>query len=303
VWRSNTLIQPADTELLPARSRFLRLMSAHLDERAAIQLFDLFNVIAVLRYEEIENSGTLALCAPDAPLPPMLVRFEAPFQLKQVRGVRKYLHITDEDLCLVSDCRSAWGLTTRNQLNGEMLTVEFRPDGVWELRRGGDPLLRVEAPPACMPDRAVDRDRLARELRRTLPPLSETQIGRLCDLAGAAARQAHGTNMLISADAAREARRLASQCTLVEPVPFMPMLMERCTSIDGTVIIDTDGVCYAIGAILDGDVSERGDRTRGGRYNSALMYLDTVAAPSVIVVVSRDGTVDIVSSSGKHGLG
>jgi len=278
-------------------------MSEHLDERAAIQLFDLFNVIAVLRYEEIENSGTLALCAPDAPLPPMVVRFEAPLQLQQVRGVRKYLHITDENLCLVSDCRSVWGFTSRNQLNGETPTVEFRPDGVWELRRGVDLLLRVEAPAACMPDLLVDRERLAHELQGVFPSLSGTQIGRLCDLAGAAALQAHGANVLISADAAAEARRLASQCTLVEPVPLMPMLMERCTSIDGTVIIDTDGVCYAIGAILDGDVSDRGDRTRGGRYNSALMYLDTVAVPSVIVVVSRDGTVDIVSSSGKHGLG
>jgi hypothetical protein len=80
------------------------------------------------------------------------------------------------------------------------------------------------------------------------------------------------------------------------------MLLERCTSIDGTVIIDTKGICYAIGAILDGDVSNHGDRTRGGRYNSALMYVDTVAVPSVIVVVSRDGTVDIVSSGGNRGL-
>jgi hypothetical protein len=296
------LTQPADAELSPARTRFLRLMSRHLDERAAIQLFDLFNVIAVLRYEEIENSGTLALCAADAPLPPLVVRFETPFQLRDVRGVRKYLHITDEKLCLVSDCSSASGLTTRNQLSEEMLTVEFRREGVWELRGGGELLLRAGAPSARTPNRTVDRDRLARELRSTFPRLSEERIERLCDLADAAARQQHGTNVLISAQADVEARRLASQCTRVDPVPFMPMLMERCTSIDGTVIIDTDGICYAIGAILDGDVSDRGDKTRGGRYNSALMYLDTVAVPSLIVVVSRDGTVDIVSSGGKHGL-
>ena len=296
------MIQPADTELSPARTRFLGLMSRQLDEREAIQLFDLFNVIAVLRYEEIENSGTLALCESDAPLPPMVVRFEAPFQLQHVRGVRKYLHITDENLCLVSDFRSAWGFTTRNQLNRDILTVEFRREGVWELRRGGDLLLRVDAPAAGMPKRSVDRSRLAHELRDTFPLLSEEQIDCLCDLADAAAGQAQGTNVLISAKAALEARRLASQCTLIEPMPFTPMLLERCTSIDGTVIIDTKGICHAIGAILDGDVSYRGDRTRGGRYNSALMYVDTVAVPSLIVVVSRDGTVDIVSSGGKHGL-
>ena len=280
----------------------MRLVSPHLDESAAIQLFHLFNVISVLRYEEIENSGTLALCAPKAPLPPMVVRFAAPFQLQHVRGVRKYLHITDENLCLVSDFRSAWGFTTRSQLNRDILTVEFRREGVWELRKGGDLLLRVDAPGEGMPKRVVDRGRLARELRDTFPLLPLEQIEFLCDLVDAAAGQAQGTNVLISAKAEQEARRVASQCTLVEPVPFTAMLMERCTSIDGTVIIDTEGICYAIGAILDGAVSDRGDRTRGGRYNSALMYVDTVAVPSLIVVVSRDGTVDIVSSGGKHGL-
>jgi len=274
---------------------FVRLVSTLLDEGAASQLFELFNIIAVLRYEEIENSGTLALCAPDALLPAMLVRFELPLSLRDVRGVRKFLHITDENLCLVSDGRSASGFVSREQLTGDMLTVEFRPAGVWEICRNGEPLLLVEAPPAPTPKRAIDRERLQHGLRATFPELSKGQMGRLCELAAAAARQRHGTNVLISAAAQSEARRLAPQCTLVEALPLTPLLMERCACIDGTVVMDTDGTCYAIGAILDGDVSGRGDRTRGGRYNSALMYVDTTPVPSLIVVVSRDGTVDIVS--------
>jgi DisA checkpoint controller-like protein len=81
----------------------------------------------------------------------------------------------------------------------------------------------------------------------------------------------------------------------VRPVELTPSLMERLTAIDGTVIIDTHGVCYAIGAILDGTVTVRGDRTRGGRYNSALMYVDSSPFPSLIVVISQDGMVDLVS--------
>lgn len=279
--------------------RFLHLLSRLLDEAAASHLFDLFNIVAVLPYEEVETSGTLALCPPDEPLPAMLVRFETPFHLRHVRGVRKCLHIAGENLCLVSDCRSACGFTARDQLNGELFFVEFRRAGIWELSRNGHIVLTVAAP-AHNSSRTVDRQKLERELCGTFPQLSGEQVTRLCDLAGAAARQTQGANVLISRDAALEARRLASQCTLIEPTPFTPMLMEQCTSIDGTVIIDTDGICYAIGAILDGGVSDRGDRTRGGRYNSALMYVDTVTVPSVILVVSRDGTVDIVSSSGKE---
>jgi hypothetical protein len=293
------LRQLSHTDLSPARASFLRLLSRLLDESAAAQIFDLFNIVAVLPYEEVENSGTLALCARDA-LPAMPVRFESPFQLHNVGGLRKCLHIAGEDVFLVSDCLSVLGFTVRSQLSSDSLTVEFRPAGLWEVSHNGEVVLTVAAPSAHMPNRRVDRAKLERELRATFPRISHEQAQRLCDLAGAAAGQMQGTNVLISADAAAEARRLASQCTLIQPVPFTPMLMERCTSIDGTVIIDTDGICYAIGAILDGDVSDRGDRTRGGRYNSALMYADTVPAPSLIVVVSRDGTVDIVSSRGKH---
>jgi DNA integrity scanning protein DisA with diadenylate cyclase activity len=124
----------------------------------------------------------------------------------------------------------------------------------------------------------------------------EERYHRLWGLISMAARQLRGTNVLISTQAAAEAERLGSQCTRIRPTLLTPMLMERVTSIDGTVIIDTDGVCHAIGAILDGPAARRGDRTRGGRYNSAVMYLDSTPFRSIIVVVSQNGMVDLVCS-------
>jgi hypothetical protein len=58
-------------------------------------------------------------------------------------------------------------------------------------------------------------------------------------------------------------------------------------------------VCHAIGTILDGPATDRGDRTRGGRFNSALMYVDSSPYPSLIVVISQNGTVDLVSAGRK----
>jgi len=71
--------------------------------------------------------------------------------------------------------------------------------------------------------------------------------------------------------------------------------MRQLTSIDGTVVLDTSGSCHAIGAILDGMASHCGDRARGGRYNSAVMYMGSAPAASLIVVISHEGTIDFVS--------
>jgi hypothetical protein len=126
-------------------------------------------------------------------------------------------------------------------------------------------------------------------------PIPLEQIRHLWDLIEAAKSQVRGTNVLITTEAAREADRLSSQCVTLKPVSVTPALMERLTSIDGTVIMDLSGVCYGIGAILDGSVSQRGDRSRGGRYNSALMYIDGSPYPCMIIVVSQNGGVDLVS--------
>lgn len=282
-----------------ARKSFIDALSKLVDVRAATALFDLFNQIAVLRYENMENTGSILLSRPGSPFPPLIVRLEAPVELYNVRGIRKYLQITDGQLCLVSDCNMIYGFTAVECPEPDTLTVRFRPAGVWELNRAGQVVLQVESPAHAAPARKLCQATLAARLRETFRDLTAVEIEHLCALMAAAERQLRGTNVLISADAVGEAMRLSTQCTRISPVLFTPTLMERFTSIDGTVIIDPQGVCHAIGAILDGDVAERGDRTRGGRYNSAVMYVQTTSIPSLIVVVSHDGTVDIVTSGAK----
>jgi DNA integrity scanning protein DisA with diadenylate cyclase activity len=62
------------------------------------------------------------------------------------------------------------------------------------------------------------------------------------------------------------------------------------------VLIDPHGTCYAIGAILDGLATEKGDSSRGSRYNSALRYVESSDYPCLAVVVSEDGLVDVITS-------
>jgi DisA bacterial checkpoint controller nucleotide-binding len=276
------------------RRRFLESVSRVVPKDTAAELFDLFSRIAVLRYEEAEPSGLLLLARLDAQRELPLLRIEKPFDVRDVRGVRKMLHISHRELCVVCDGRSVYGFAQVDFAAPEALLVEFGDQGFWELQERGVAIARIDSCAGQPPRLSLTEERFRRELRTVFDGLEHTSIDTLWRLIAAAQRQTRGTNVLISANAAEEAGRLESQCTGVRPIELTPFLMERLTSVDGTVIIDTRGVCHALGAILDGPVSARGDRTRGGRYNSALMYVDSCPFRCCIVVVSQDGMVDLV---------
>jgi DNA integrity scanning protein DisA with diadenylate cyclase activity len=75
-----------------------------------------------------------------------------------------------------------------------------------------------------------------------------------------------------------------------------PSVLRLVTNIDGAVLIEPSGMCHAIGAILDGLATEKGDSSRGSRYNSALRYVNSSKYPVLAVVVSEDGWIDLLPS-------
>jgi hypothetical protein len=60
------------------------------------------------------------------------------------------------------------------------------------------------------------------------------------------------------------------------------------------MLLTPKGVCHAISVILDGIATDAGDPSRGARYNSALRYLSSANSPTMCLVVSRDGNVDLL---------
>ena len=76
-------------------------------------------------------------------------------------------------------------------------------------------------------------------------------------------------------------------------------------SIDGAILADFEGRCYAFGVILDGEVITPGNPDRGSRLNSTKTYVESKvldktgnrvknASPFVGVVRSEDGMADIL---------
>ena len=74
--------------------------------------------------------------------------------------------------------------------------------------------------------------------------------------------------------------------------------MRTITAIDGAVLVDPSSTCHAIGVILDGSITKKGDPSRGARYNSAVRYVESQKEDHtytcLAIVVSEDGTVNLV---------
>ena len=87
---------------------------------------------------------------------------------------------------------------------------------------------------------------------------------------------------MVSSDWIREeeAYRLAkySRAIRIVPISFVDLsgkagVIKSLTAIDGALLVSLSGECYAIGAILDGEVCSEGSTARGARYNSLANYV------------------------------
>ena len=133
----------------------------------------------------------------------------------------------------------------------------------------------------------------------------ENVFGTNCDLIkltsiiSEAKKQPHGTTIIITDKAEDECDRLRSHNRAIQIYPVIAEreTMRSITAIDGAVIIDPYGKCYALGAILDGESGKHGDMARGARYNSAITYVDYWQKKRgdkiIAIIVSADESLDV----------
>lgn len=155
-------------------------------------------------------------------------------------------------------------------------------------------MMRVVYGQPELPKMGIDKHKFERDVKRIFPEIKAEEITRLWELVLEATRQKHGTMVVVSSGADEEAKRLGNQATVVEPVELTTQIMQVITAIDGAVLIDLSSTCYAIGVILDGLASKKGTPARGARYNSAIRYVETSQYPCMAIVVSEDGSIDLV---------
>ncbi len=99
---------------------------------------------------------------------------------------------------------------------------------------------------------------------------------------------------MIHPNAAQESERLENQSTVIEPFKLTVEDVGALTAVDGAVLVDPMGTCYAFGVILDGMATVNGDRSRGARFNSSVRYVESqlrIGTPCVSIIVSEDGDI------------
>ncbi|MGG0521822.1 diadenylate cyclase [Priestia aryabhattai] len=260
------------------------------------------HVISSIAYEGIECKGAMLLKRQKE-------NTQADIYLDKVvpigehKRIRKLLETTNENFVLLvdTDKLEAYGFksisSTLLPLNGDVL-ISFKGLFSWECKVNNELIFYFEKLQFKFP---ADNNNEANILKEKLLQefdLKEYHIRFLSSLIETAREQEKGTMLVLldNADAKDEASRLSSSSTLIKPIDLTPEIVMNFSKIDGASIIDTKGICYSFGVILDGDITE-GDPGRGARYNSALRYIKTQKKKDInclIVVVSEDGYVDVL---------
>lgn len=256
------------------------------------------NRLAALRYEGLESSGLMIVARQDHPNIRMKLEFSAPVPLDNHRAVRKLLQSTSDNLGLLTDSAMVYGLAEvwgeYESAGEDLFTIKFLGRYTWDLIHDGKILMRVTHGQPRLPRPPLNEEKLRRDLPRVFAGIDPEDVNQLSRLAHTASRVTKGAMLVVHAYAEAEAQRLASQCTRIHPLKLTPEVLRLVASIDGAILIDPQGICYAIGVILDGMATEKGDRSRGSRYNSAVRYIEFQIQPCLAIVVSEDGYVDFV---------
>lgn len=169
-------------------------------------------------------------------------------------------------------------------------------------------------------------EELENNLKEHKSMLSEDEFGYLARMVQTLTTCKKGAILILARkeDIEAEARRLAGKnrgVQLSSPISINGEngepdvdILSRLSSIDGAILADFTGQCYAFGVILDGVVIKDGNPDRGSRFNSTKTYIenrvcddtgniDTKRAPFFGIIRSDDGMINIRwgQADGRHG--
>ena len=253
-------------------------------------LFRAVNDFASLAYERDEASGHLSIAQGNSLEDRLRVRFHKSVPLHEPRSMRKLLQVSDASMPVLADSEYAYGFGYSEPAE-DVIDVLVSGHAKWELSVNGASLLQVSYGHATLANRPLDFGKFRDTARRTV---GDVDVDRIWEIVESAQSSGHGTTIVVSDDPEAEAARLSGEALQIVPDRLCLADIIRLGSVDGAIILGPDGRCHAFGVILDGMATGSGDRARGSRFNSAVRYQETVSAGSMLIVVSEDGSVDMI---------
>ena len=282
-------------ELLKQAAReFCSVITMAVEDFMLQGVFSALNKVSSIPYEGAAPKGTIVFAAVDAQGLDFQVRFPEPLSLYSSKLVRKLLEMTDDRIACVCDSEEGISGLAFVDENDSLFRVAFTGHYCWSLFYGQAVLMESSFGVPKVPKPRIKKSSFVSNIRRVLGNITEQQADKIWGIVTAVIEQKHGTMLVVSDDALKESQRLQSQSIVVDPVSLTSELMLNISSIDGAILLDSDCVCHAVGVILDGMVSEEGDASRGARFNSAIKYIGSINIPTLCLVVSEDGYVNMI---------
>ena len=278
-------------------SNFLRAVSAQIcDYHSGTDLFERLNDISALRYEGVGGVGRLVFLDPKVDKADFLFKLDEPVNLKEARWCRKILETASGDAAMITTVREVQGVgrISHGSPDNLALFVDFHGHYDWEIRSGEQLLLRTQFGRPQLPHEALAPESFFDNVRRLFKASDCVDVDRLWKLFVLQSRRTGGSQLIVAEDAETEAVRLRHQATPIEPTQLTPEALEHACRIDGGILVDPAGICFAIGVVLDGPARDECTPARGARYNSAVRYVLGGQAARMAIVVSDDRTVDVV---------
>lgn len=265
-------------------------------------LFSIIDAMSSLNYEKRESKGTLVSIPDEAsesfPLTIKLID-TIPIDEKLIKTYRKLLEMSSEEIALAFGVMQVLGLTEcfdfewKVVFHGNKKWKYYYKDQVIFTVDNGDVIIGKEA--SQVNERIFSDEEGA---------VKNSEIVEA--IVRGAMKQNHGTSVLFTDKAEAESDRLSKyrRCIQIESVNLSehPEMILPLTSIDGALMVDFNGNCYGVGAILDGEAVCAGDFGRGARYNSAVNYIGWKKETDneheyCAVVISEDGVHDIIDTN------
>lgn len=265
-------------------------------------MYDFFkacNVISSMHYEGGESTGHLIVSERGHPAITVRMEFTQPVDPNDYRKIRKLLEMCESDKWLLFAKGGVYGLGfaldgAYDPKREDLFVVKFVKHHCWEVVHDNQVLMRTTYNEPRLPQPNLDEADLKEKLTEFVPGVGNARATHLVRLAKLVSEANTGTMLVITPDAAAEAKRLADQCFTVRPFSLSAEQLPSVLEIDGAVLLDERGNCHAIGAILDGRATPLGTSARGSRYNSAVRYVQE-HPQAVALVVSEDGMVNVVT--------
>ena len=255
------------------------------------EIFAFANEVSSLTYERSGARGRIAMTKRDNLTNKLKVTFQDPVKLGETRSVRKLLELSDESTYLLADNEFIYGLGECNSAP-DVAKIVIEGHAKWSVSIDDTTLMTVSYEHATLPKQILDRAFFKDVAERTVG--DDAEIERLWEIVQCALESGHGTTIVVSKDPVSEINRLAQESLPIEPEYLAHEDVAHLGRVDGAIILGPDGRCYAFGVILDGRATSSGNRARGSRFNSSIRYQETSEIGTMVVVISDDGTVDLV---------